>query len=410
MRSPVRPTRCPRPGRLSRPLPRPVVGAFALLLAWSLLSPALQAKAGPQDPKPRTRAAKKRALKGKLSRVRQDIKATQSRLRTAKRSEALIASELAEIKARLNKTRARLADAKNRLVRTRREQERVARALRESQIRLDARELTLAKRMAANYRQGPVRYASVLLGSRSMGELVSRAHFVRVVMRYDAQLVEEIKRERENVLKWKRQVDEKARQVAGLKAELAQRQEEEARDTILQRAVLAEAKARRAELEDELNALHEDSSRIAQTLRRLEITPAGMARRLVAFRGGFVRPVPGGIVSSYGMRFHPILHRARLHAGVDMAGSTGTPIVAAASGVVVFSGVMRGYGNVVLVDHGGGISTLYAHCSARLVGEGQSVVQGQVIARVGATGLATGPHLHFEVRKNGSPVNPMGAL
>ncbi|MBC8101256.1 MAG: M23 family metallopeptidase [Cytophagales bacterium] len=110
------------------------------------------------------------------------------------------------------------------------------------------------------------------------------------------------------------------------------------------------------------------------------------------------------------MRFHPILHYSRLHAGVDFGAGTGTRIQAAGGGVVVFSGTMQGYGNVVVVDHGGGITTLYAHCSARLVREGENVARGQTIARVGSTGLATGPHLHFEVRKNGAPINPQGAF
>jgi murein DD-endopeptidase MepM/ murein hydrolase activator NlpD len=381
-----------------------LLGSFALSAVTTVYA------FGPRDRKGASRAAKKKTLKGKLSKVRSDIKSTRSRLRAAKRSEVTIAAELTEIKARLNQTRTRLSEAKARLVRTRREQAKVAAALKKSQDRLRARELNLASRMAANYRQGPVRYASVVLGSRSMGEFVTRTHFVRTIVRYDAQLIAQIKADRVEVLRWKQQVDDKAKQVTALNQELAERQAEETQDTLRQRAVLAEAKARRAELEDDLNSLEDDSARIAATLRRLEVTPGGKARRLVSFNGQFVRPVPGGIVSSFGMRYHPILHRSRLHAGVDLSGSTGTTIVAAASGVVVFSGTMGGYGNVVVVDHGGGISTLYAHCSARLVGEGQSVSQGQAIARVGATGLATGPHLHFEVRKNGSPVNPVGAL
>jgi murein DD-endopeptidase MepM/ murein hydrolase activator NlpD len=92
---------------------------------------------------------------------------------------------------------------------------------------------------------------------------------------------------------------------------------------------------------------------------------------------------------------------------VDIAAPYGTSIVASAGGVVIFSGWMRGYGKTVMIDHGGGVSTLYAHCSALLVGEGQDVRQGQVVARVGMTGFTTGPHVHWEKRINGSPVNPL---
>jgi murein DD-endopeptidase MepM/ murein hydrolase activator NlpD len=368
------------------------------------------AKGRKTSPKKLSQKARKTQLKGKLTTVRKRITATRSKLRVAKRSEEAVAAELAEIQGRLKQTRSHLAAAKSRLAATRREQAKVNAALAISQKRLRDREMILAKRMAANYRQGPVRYFSVVLGSRSMREMVSRGQVVRAIVRYDARLVAEIKADREDVLKWKRQADAKAREITQVTMELGARQDEEAADTIRQREVLAEARTLRAQLEDQLKSLEDDSAAIASRIRALELTPAGQLRRAVAFRGGMVRPVPGGIISNFGMRYHPILHYRRLHAGVDFSGGTGTPIVAAAAGTVVFSGRMGGYGNVVVVDHGGGISTLYAHCSARLVSEGQSVTQGQLIARVGATGLATGPHLHFEVRKNGSPVNPLGAL
>jgi murein DD-endopeptidase MepM/ murein hydrolase activator NlpD len=338
------------------------------------------------------------------------MKTVRTKLRKAKRSEAAIAADLQAIRSRLARTRARLHGAKARLARTRREQSKLAALLAASQRRLREREMALARRMAANYRQGPVRYASVILGSRSMGDFVTRAHFVRSILRYDARLIAQIKADREEVLRWKAQVDRKAGQVEGLKRELGARQADEAADVVRQRTVLAEARERRAQLEDALDTLQHDSARIATRIRALEETPVGRARRLIPFTGSFLRPVAGAITSGFGMRFHPILHRHRLHAGVDFAAAAGTPIYAVAGGVVVFAGSMRGYGNVVVIDHGGGISTLYAHCSVLLISESASVKQGQPIARVGSTGMSTGPHLHFEVRKNGTPVNPLGAL
>lgn len=356
------------------------------------------------------RKAARVALRGKLSSVRARMKSVRSQLHDAKRSEEQIAADLTTIQQQLRQTRARLDETKAHLAAARREQKKVQLALAASEKRLQAREMLLSQRMAANYRQGPVRYASVLLGARSMGEMVSRAAFVRSVVQYDARLIEQIKQDRADVVRWKEQVDRKATEVAATQQELGARQDDEAQEVQHRRAILAEAQTRRAEFEDQLNALQDDSDEIASRLRALEETPVGRARRMIAFTGGFIHPVDAPITSGFGYRYHPILHYTRLHAGVDFGASEGTPIHAAANGVVAFSGVMRGYGNVVVIDHGGGVSTLYGHCSERLVSEGQAVSQGQVIARVGMTGLATGPHLHFEVRRNGTPVDPLSAL
>ena len=106
------------------------------------------------------------------------------------------------------------------------------------------------------------------------------------------------------------------------------------------------------------------------------------------------------------MRYHPVLHYTRIHAGIDFGAASGSPILAAADGVVVASTRMNGFGNVIILNHGGGFSTVYAHCSRRLVEKGQTVHRGQRIGAVGATGLVTGPHLHFEIWKNGTAINP----
>jgi murein DD-endopeptidase MepM/ murein hydrolase activator NlpD len=125
--------------------------------------------------------------------------------------------------------------------------------------------------------------------------------------------------------------------------------------------------------------------------------------------GGMNRPVPGGVSSGFGMRFHPILNYSRMHRGVDFRASYGTPIVAVTDGRVELAGWHGGHGNTVALHHGGGMETLYGHMSRIAVRVGENVRRGAVIGYVGSTGLSTGPHLHFEVHRNGVPVNPLGA-
>ncbi|MDQ3708049.1 MAG: M23 family metallopeptidase, partial [Actinomycetota bacterium] len=129
-----------------------------------------------------------------------------------------------------------------------------------------------------------------------------------------------------------------------------------------------------------------------------------------ASSSGFLWPADGVKTSDFGWRTHPIFGTGRLHSGIDIGAAYGSPISAAASGTVVSAGTMSGYGNVVVLDHGGGIATLYAHQSSVAVGTGQAVQRGQTIGYVGSTGYSTGPHLHFEVRVSGTPVDPMGYL
>ena len=126
--------------------------------------------------------------------------------------------------------------------------------------------------------------------------------------------------------------------------------------------------------------------------------------------GIFIWPVNGPITSPFGYRIHPVLGRRIFHSGIDIGVDYGTPVHAAAAGVVVEADWMGGYGNAVLIDHGNGLSTIYGHNTSLTVSAGQTVSQGQIIAYSGATGMATGPHVHFEVRLNGTPVNPMNYL
>ena len=137
-------------------------------------------------------------------------------------------------------------------------------------------------------------------------------------------------------------------------------------------------------------------------------------RKLAALResggSGFVRPAVGQIVSYFGNRLHPILGYYRLHAGIDYDGNTGDPIIASRNGVVILAEYSGGYGHTVILDHGDGFSTLYAHLSAYNVSVGDTVAAGRTLGAMGSTGLSTGPHLHFEIRRNGTAVDPLPYL
>lgn len=140
--------------------------------------------------------------------------------------------------------------------------------------------------------------------------------------------------------------------------------------------------------------------------RALAAAIAAVPGATLAPRGSLVAPTQGPITSTFGPRRHPVTGEHRQHAGVDIGAPTGTPVVAANGGAVTFTGSASGYGNTVIVDHGNGLTTLYAHLSSIGVRSGQSVAAGEQIGAVGATGLATGPHLHFEVRSHGVAQDP----
>jgi murein DD-endopeptidase MepM/ murein hydrolase activator NlpD len=188
--------------------------------------------------------------------------------------------------------------------------------------------------------------------------------------------------ERDNVTQLRTQADGERDQVAA-----AEQQEQQAIEAI---------RARKADFEAQYNAVQ---AQIAASVSRGNPTPGNHR---------FTWPVDGSIASGFGPRTHPIYGGSRVHTGVDVSASQGTPIKAAGDGVVRMAGVNGGYGNWTLIDHGDGLATGYGHQSRIAVSIGEHVSTGEVIGYVGSTGASTGPHLHWEVRVNGNPVNPLG--
>ena len=170
-----------------------------------------------------------------------------------------------------------------------------------------------------------------------------------------------------------------------------------------QQSLLARVEAQISEYESEKHLAEEELARLEQEIRsRSSGGDAGSGR--------LSWPIAAPVSSPFGPRVHPILGSVRLHAGIDLRAGSGTPIRAAGSGRVIMAGVFGGYGNTTVIDHGGGLTTLYAHQSSLAVSVGDTVDAGEVIGYVGSTGLSTGAHLHFETRENGVPVDPMRYL
>ena len=281
--------------------------------------------------------------------------------------------------------------------------------MKDEQTLIDELSEQMRGRVLDMYKYGESGSMRTLFASRSVFEAVETAHLLKIVTQRDADILSRLHATVQNLeLSRMTMDDQKSRLVEKTIAVQTQRDKynKSIKETnkfitsIQKQKALAEKAAQEAE-----QAQKEAGQMIAklQKQRTKIYFPSGKGSK-------FDWPVRGAISSGYGYRIHPILKRKILHSGIDIAAPNGTPIKAPAAGEVIYNGWLRGYGRVVVLDHGRGYSTLYAHLSASLVNEGQVVKSGATIARVGKTGNTTGYHLHFEVRIYGTPNNPINYL
>jgi len=352
------------------------------------------------------KSQQRQKLQQQLQSLQGQIGQLRSQIRQKKRQERRVRRDIAELDAQIDHTTRRLHNTRARLAVARKEQKELAKRLAILTARLQRRQALLAQRLRAAYKHRSISYLNVLLGASSMRELTSRSYVLRQIVKMDRELLDAVRADQQAVAQAKARMDALVAHIAGLERDLSQQAQELSAAQQEKKLTLKQIASERALYEQQLAELEAESQAIARRLRAMMETPAGRARADQRWSGRFIRPVRGSVSSRYGMRMHPIFRVRRMHTGIDFSAPHGTPIVAADSGVVVEACYIRGYGNTVIIDHGGGVATLYAHCSAILVQVGQEVQRGQTIARVGSTGYSTGPHLHFEVRINGDPVNP----
>ncbi|MEH1780782.1 MAG: peptidoglycan DD-metalloendopeptidase family protein [Nostoc sp.] len=261
---------------------------------------------------------------------------------------------------------------------------------------------------------------AVLLESENISDFFSRRHQLKLVYQADQKILLKLNTQAKLIDKQKTEVEQQKNEIALIREQLLAQKTDYQTQAQSQSELIQRLNSDRLALEAAQNQLERESKnlevliqqKVAEARATEEAQSKTNSRTSIIIRGTGVMAYPSDAPTSspFGWRIHPILGYRRFHAGLDFAASYGSKIRAADSGKVIFAGWYGGYGRAVIIDHGNGLTTLYGHTSELYVTEGQAVERGQAIGAVGSTGFSTGPHLHFEVRRNGTPVNPTDYL
>jgi murein DD-endopeptidase MepM/ murein hydrolase activator NlpD len=346
-----------------------------------------------------------RVLSSTITRYSQKIGSLQGDITVLERKQIAIQTDLDAKRAELSRIQEQLRQEKIRLARLR--------------ARLAEARIALSKRLVELYKADKPDVITVVLESDGFADLLERTEFMKRVSDQDSRIIDRVRTARAEAKKTaehlavleKRQtkiadaIQLRRDAVSRVRVQLVDRRDAFARVRSAKSTALASTRNSRQHLEGDLALLEKESAKIqAQLASASNGTGPVAAGPIKPGSGGLIWPVNGPVVSPFGMRW------GRLHAGVDIAVPSGTPVHAAKSGRVLIAGWVSGYGNYTCIGHGGGLSTCYGHQTSIGVSVGQSVSQGQVIGYSGCTGHCFGPHVHFETRINGAPVNPMGYL
>lgn len=392
------------------------VRVLAVLLSLVVLATTASAHTG-SDIRERlddTRGQLAEAERG-LGVVKEQVGSAQEQLAAADQQLLSLEAQLRAQEAELAAAQAAYEAARVRTEEATRELQSVSARLMRTQDELAERERRFDARVASAYKYGNVGYASALVGAEDVSDFVNTMYYVRSVMKADRGMITDVARTAREVAADRQEADRIRDVLAADETEAARLEADVERATTSKRqltrmvasersqraALVQQLESTQADYEALVDGLEAESKKLAEELRKSQYVGRKPGK------GGLLWPTAGHRTSGYGFRTHPIYGGRRMHTGVDISGGTGQPIVAAAKGQVVSAGWRGGYGLTVVIDHGGGLHTLYAHQSRLSVSDGEVVGQGEKIGEVGSTGNSTGPHLHFEVRVNGEPRDPM---
>ena len=376
------------------------------------------------EKEPNAKETRVNALREQISEVSEQEGALLSEIAAIREKLDELSAAVTKLNGEVSKSQRQLRRAERSLDQAEAKRIEVAFQLAEAQAEVESARLAMNLTISALYQRGQsdqqALYAAVVQTSGSPHEIFSALHYLKGTageQREDLDHFIELQRQVEVLIEQAKAQEDAARaardaiEVERSRLEAARAEAVAARTAARaeedrEQELLDEVQERKADFLRELQLLQAESSAIGEMLRELQAGQRLAPRR----KGTFRLPVTAPMSSRYGYRVHPIFGDTRLHAGVDFSAGSGTPIRASGPGKVVWSGPRGGYGNLVVIDHGNGLATLYAHQSRTEVNVGQRVVTGEVLGLVGSTGFSTGPHLHFETRELGTPSDPQHYL
>jgi len=342
----------------------------------------------------------------KLKNVQSELKKSKAELIKTKQEEQAVLGRLVIINKELKETSQSLNVAQKKIKTNETQIGALRTEVKQKSTFLQKEEDKLNARIKEAYKGSGLNYIELLLASRSMSDFFNRLYFFSKIVEKDAQLVDNIRTTLHQV-KYKKQVlEKKTEEVKTLAVDIGRKKEDIKEKAQGKKELYETLKKRRQEYEEKVAELEKSS----EELEALILKTAGKSSLSAHGSGTMIWPLRGRITSNYGYRRHPLWGGRHLHTGLDIAAKYGTPISAADNGEVIFSGWWDGYGKAIVIDHGKGTTTVYGHLSRIYKNVGASVTKGQTIGLVGNTGYSTGPHLHFEVRKNGKHTNPIKYL
>ncbi|MDO5786986.1 MAG: peptidoglycan DD-metalloendopeptidase family protein [Phascolarctobacterium sp.] len=281
--------------------------------------------------------------------------------------------------------------------------------LAKKKAEVEQRKKIYSKRLRQIYINGQINYLDVLLGAKDFGDFSSRMYLLQKIISSDIAMLEQLQKDEAEIKSRQEQLDSQMKEIKTTQVALEAKRARAKRLKEQRSYMLYKAQEEEQQSQSEYDRLLAISENITAMLRNME-SGGGGASSGGGGTGRFMWPCRGPITSYFGWRTHPVFGTTKYHSGMDIGVDYGTPIMAADSGTVIYSGWLGGYGYAVMIDHGSGLVTLYAHNQSLNVYEGQYVNKGTCIAYAGSTGYSTGPHCHFEVRLHGEVTEPLNYL